>query len=73
MTTAANDSGGHSDRKSPLLGSLCPGVTFARHVSVTSVEWYCVTLRPYMAEFLCFGMKNDDFPTKIIQIADLNR
>ena len=23
----------------------CPGVAFARHVSVTSVEWYCVTLR----------------------------
>ena len=22
----------------------CPDVTFARHVSVTSVEWYCVML-----------------------------
>ena len=22
-----------------------PGVTFARHVSVTSVEWNCMTLR----------------------------
>ena len=26
----------------------------------------------YMVELLCFGLKNDDFLTKIIQIADLN-
>ena len=29
----------------------CPGVTFARQVSVTSVEWYCVTLRALHGRF----------------------
>ena len=33
------------NRKSCNLNWERPGVTFVRHVSVTSVEWYCVTLR----------------------------
>ena len=51
----------------------CPGMTFARHVSVTSFELYCVTLSALYGWISLFLFeKNDDFVTKVIQIADLN-
>ena len=36
-------------------------------LSVTSVEWRCMAFRAFHGKISCFGMKTDDFSTKIIQ------
>ena len=50
-----------------------PGLTFARHVIVTSAELYCVALRALHGRIALFGMKvYDIFTKKKNIIADLN-
>ena len=42
----------------------CPGMTFVRHVSVTTVEWYWVTVRALHGQTFLFLCKTVIFQRK---------